>query len=121
MITKLAASLASGISNESSAVVTIQEGLEVEVRGYDLETLGALAARVAEVVRDVPGITDVDVSREAGTPQAEIRIDREAIARLGYDLVRRPTGGRRRGRCTESPSRAGALPRCRRAPSRRGA
>lgn len=60
-----------------------EEGLTVEVRGFDLETLDALARRAAQVVETVPGITDVDVSREPGVPQQELRVDREAAAALG--------------------------------------
>jgi HAE1 family hydrophobic/amphiphilic exporter-1 len=62
------------------------EGLPVEVRGFDLETLDALASRVAELIRDVPGITDVDVSREAGVPQHEIRVDRDKVADLNLSV-----------------------------------
>ena len=60
-----------------------QEGLEVEVRGPDLDVLTALAERVADVLRGVPGITDVDLSRDAGTPQQEIRVDRAKLADVG--------------------------------------
>ncbi|MEX1363286.1 MAG: efflux RND transporter permease subunit [Nannocystaceae bacterium] len=60
-----------------------EEGLTVEVRGFDLETLDVLARRAAQVVATVPGITDVDVSREPGVPQQELRVDREAAAALG--------------------------------------
>jgi HAE1 family hydrophobic/amphiphilic exporter-1 len=59
------------------------EGLTIEVRGADLERLDALARRAAQIVRDVPGVTDVDVSREAGIPQEEIRVDRDKAADLG--------------------------------------
>ena len=47
-----------------------EEGLEVEVRGYDLDTLGTLAELAADVVRSVPGVTDVEVSRDAGADRA---------------------------------------------------
>jgi HAE1 family hydrophobic/amphiphilic exporter-1 len=59
------------------------EGLTVEVRGYELDTLDALARHAAEEIEDIPGITDVRVSREAGTPQQEIRINRDKVADLG--------------------------------------
>jgi HAE1 family hydrophobic/amphiphilic exporter-1 len=62
------------------------EGLTVEVRGFDLETLSALAHRVAEAIATVPGITDIDISREAGTPQQEIRIDRAKVADLDLSI-----------------------------------
>ncbi len=62
------------------------EGLTVEIRGYDLETLGALAKRAAAVIENVAGVTDVDISREAGVPQQEIRVDRKKIADLGLSV-----------------------------------
>ncbi|MCA9651238.1 MAG: efflux RND transporter permease subunit [Myxococcales bacterium] len=60
-----------------------EEGLTVEVRGFDLRELDRLARRAAAVVAEVPGVTDVDVSREAGVPQQELRVDRDAAASLG--------------------------------------
>ncbi len=63
-----------------------QEGLEVEVRGYDLATLGSLGELAAEAVRSVPGVTDIELSRDAGKPQQEIRIDRAKIADVGLSV-----------------------------------
>ncbi|MCB9883528.1 MAG: efflux RND transporter permease subunit [Planctomycetes bacterium] len=62
------------------------EGLTVEVRGFELETLDLLAQRVAEAIADVPGITDLRVTREAGIPQETIRIQREKAADLGLTV-----------------------------------
>ncbi|HEY5766026.1 MAG TPA: efflux RND transporter permease subunit, partial [Candidatus Deferrimicrobiaceae bacterium] len=62
------------------------EGLTIEVRGFDLDTLDALANRAAAAIRDVPGITDIDTSREAGVPQQEIRVDRDKVADLGMSV-----------------------------------
>jgi HAE1 family hydrophobic/amphiphilic exporter-1 len=62
------------------------EGLTIEIRGFDLHTLDALANRAAEAIADVPGITDVDTSREAGVPQQEIRVNRDKIADLGLSV-----------------------------------
>jgi HAE1 family hydrophobic/amphiphilic exporter-1 len=67
-------------------ILGTDEGLEVEIRGFDLETLGLLAQRVAEKIEKVPGITDVDVSREAGVPQQEIEVDRDKVADLGLTV-----------------------------------
>ncbi|HVS20090.1 MAG TPA: efflux RND transporter permease subunit, partial [Planctomycetota bacterium] len=63
-----------------------QEGLEVEVRGYDLEALEALALQAADVLRAVPGVVDVDVQLDAGVPQQEVRVDREKIADVGLSV-----------------------------------
>jgi HAE1 family hydrophobic/amphiphilic exporter-1 len=62
------------------------KGLPVEVRGFDLETLNALASRVAALIANVPGITDIDISREAGLPQYEIRVDRAKVADLNLSV-----------------------------------
>lgn len=62
------------------------EGLTVEVRGYELATLDALAARATERIGDVAGITDLDTSLEAGIPQQKIRVNRSKVADLGLTV-----------------------------------
>jgi HAE1 family hydrophobic/amphiphilic exporter-1 len=62
------------------------EGLTVEIRGYELTTLDALAASVAKLMVDIAGITDVRTSLEAGIPQQEIRVNREKVADLGLSV-----------------------------------
>lgn len=64
------------------------EGLAVEVRGFELQTLDALAQRVQQAIVDVPGITDLRASREAGAPLEEVRIDRAQAADLGLSVSR---------------------------------
>ncbi|MFH2132126.1 MAG: efflux RND transporter permease subunit, partial [bacterium] len=59
------------------------EGVTVEIRGYNLDTLAALSNLVAQKLADVPGISDVELSREAGIPQQEIHVNRDKIADLG--------------------------------------
>ena len=62
------------------------EGLTIEIRGYELATLDALAASVAKLIVEVPGITDVQTSLEAGIPQQEIRVNRDKVADLGLSI-----------------------------------
>ncbi|CAB1062948.1 RND efflux system, inner membrane transporter [Olavius sp. associated proteobacterium Delta 1] len=62
------------------------EGLTIEIRGYELATLDALAGSVAKLIVDVPGITDVRTSLEAGIPQQEIRVNRDKVADLGLSV-----------------------------------
>jgi HAE1 family hydrophobic/amphiphilic exporter-1 len=62
------------------------EGLTIEIRGFELETLDLLAKRVAQSIAEVPGITDIDITREAGIPQQEIRVDRDKTADLGLSI-----------------------------------
>ena len=67
-------------------ILASAEGVAVEVRGFDLDTLAVLARRVASSISDVPGVTDVNVSREAGVPQQQIHVLRDKIADLGLDV-----------------------------------
>jgi len=62
------------------------EGLTIEIRGFDLETLGLLAEKAADAIKDVKGITDIKISNESGMPQEEIHVDREKAADLGLRI-----------------------------------
>ncbi|MDY6971649.1 MAG: efflux RND transporter permease subunit [Thermodesulfobacteriota bacterium] len=62
------------------------EGLTVEIRGYELGRLDALAGSVQKLIVDVPGITDIQTSLEAGIPQHEIRVNRDKAADLGLSV-----------------------------------
>lgn len=65
------------------------EGLQIEVRGFDLDVLDALALRVAEVIKDVPGISEEPrVSRKTGVPQEMITVDRNKAADVGLTVRR---------------------------------
>jgi len=60
-----------------------EEGLTVEIRGYDLGRLGLLSDRVVNELGNIEGVTDIDPSKEDGVPQEEILIDRAKAASLG--------------------------------------
>jgi hydrophobic/amphiphilic exporter-1 (mainly G- bacteria), HAE1 family len=62
------------------------EGITVEIRGFNLQTLDALATQTSRAIRDIPGITDVETSKEAGIPQQEIKVDRHKVADLGLTV-----------------------------------
>jgi HAE1 family hydrophobic/amphiphilic exporter-1 len=62
------------------------EGITVEVRGFELDTLELLAGQVSKAVGDVAGVTDVELSRETGIPQQEILVDRAKISDLGLSV-----------------------------------
>jgi HAE1 family hydrophobic/amphiphilic exporter-1 len=57
-----------------------EEKLELEVRGHDLEASDFLAREVKELVEGVAGVTDVRVSRESGSPEELIIVDRQKAA-----------------------------------------
>ena len=62
------------------------QGLTIEIRGFDLEVLDALARRAASAMTGVPGITDIQTSLEAGIPQEDIHVDRDKVADLGLSV-----------------------------------
>lgn len=62
--------------------------ISVEVRGYDLKVANQLARQVQQLVEQVPGITDTQISREEGSPEQLIRIDRQKAADLGLSVAR---------------------------------
>ncbi len=63
-----------------------EDRISVEVRGYDLITAQELANRVEKAIQQVPGITDTRISREEGSPEQLIRIDRQKAADLGLSV-----------------------------------
>ncbi len=62
------------------------DNVTVEVRGYDLATAQSLAQQVEQIVRQVPGITDTRISRQEGSPEQIIQIDRQKAADLGLTI-----------------------------------
>ena len=64
------------------------EGLQVEIKGFDLAQGYTVAEQVQTVLQEVDGVSDVRISRDPGRPERVIRIDREKIARLGLSMNR---------------------------------
>jgi cobalt-zinc-cadmium resistance protein CzcA len=64
---------ASGVKGENS----------VKVYGNDLQTLEDTAHKIAKVLAEVPGITDLAVLRSLGQPTIRIDVDRDRAARYG--------------------------------------
>ncbi len=67
---------------------TSDTAIDVEIRGYDLATANMLAQRVNEALKRIPSITDTRISREEGSPEQIIRINREKAADLGLSVTR---------------------------------
>jgi HAE1 family hydrophobic/amphiphilic exporter-1 len=62
------------------------ERLAVEIRGFDLETGTRLAQRVAGVMKQAPGVVDVDIDRKEGNQEAAIHIDADKASNLGLTV-----------------------------------
>ncbi len=62
------------------------EKVQIEIRGYDLETSDILAQRVKQIAEDTEGVTDAQVSRESGSPEELIFVDRQKAADMNLTV-----------------------------------
>src|SRR5712691_6418263 len=58
-------------------------GVQVRIQGEDQKVLAGLAAQVADIVRKVPGTTDLNDGGVTGDPELVVNIDRQQAADLG--------------------------------------
>lgn len=61
--------------------------IDVEIRGYDLETGSMLAKEILGIVRSTPGAVDVQISRDDNLPELRVQIDRDKAGVLGIDVA----------------------------------
>jgi HAE1 family hydrophobic/amphiphilic exporter-1 len=62
------------------------ERVQIEIRGFNLETADALAERVKTLVENVNGVTDARVSRESGSPEEVVFVDRLKAADMNLTV-----------------------------------
>ena len=62
------------------------ESLSIDIRGYDFDSANVLSRQVAELAEEVEGVTDTQISRDLGTPEREIRVDRQKAADMGLSV-----------------------------------
>ncbi|HEU4365272.1 MAG TPA: efflux RND transporter permease subunit, partial [Candidatus Krumholzibacteria bacterium] len=68
-------------------IAGVRSDLAVKLFGDDLDVLLEHAARVEEILRDVPGASDVRTEQVTGLPLLTVEIDRGAIARYGLNIT----------------------------------
>jgi CzcA family heavy metal efflux pump len=61
--------------------------IDIEIRGFDLNTGSSLAAQISDSVKSVPGATDVQISRDDNLPELDIQIDRDKAGTLGISTA----------------------------------
>ncbi len=64
------------------------EPISVEIVGYDLATGTRLAREVEAMLREVRGVTDIQVGREEGLPEYQIRFKPDRLAHLGLSTAK---------------------------------
>ncbi len=89
----------------------VRAELAIKLFGDDLEVLKSVADEMAAIVSRVDGAEDVQPDQISGTPQLQIRIDRDAIARYGVNVedvqqtIRTAVGGAEAGQIFEGVRR----------------
>ncbi|MCZ4244092.1 CusA/CzcA family heavy metal efflux RND transporter [Pedobacter punctiformis] len=94
MIEKLEASIP-GVFFEASQPIQmrfnelmtgVRQDVAIKIFGENIDTLAALAPKVAKIVQTVKGATEPQVERTAGLPQITIQYDRAKIAGYGLNI-----------------------------------
>ncbi len=92
-------------------IAGVRGDIAVKVFGDDFSAMNATANRIAGILRATPGAADVKVEQTSGLPMLDIRVNRDAMARLGVtaqdvqDLVAATLGGREAGMIFEGDRR----------------
>ena len=60
--------------------------IQVELRGEDVTELNRLAARVSDILRDIPGVVDLGLSTKGQKPELEVQMDRALAGTIGVTV-----------------------------------
>ena len=92
-------------------IAGVRGDIAVKVFGDDFTSMTATAERIAGILRKTRGATDVKVEQTSGLPMLDIRMNRDAMARLGVtaqdvqDTIAATLGGREAGTIFEGDRR----------------
>jgi cobalt-zinc-cadmium resistance protein CzcA len=84
-------------------IAGVRSDVAVKLYGDDLDTMSEEAARIAAVLRTIPGAADVQAEQTSGAPTFDIQVDRQAAGRYGLSVeevantVAAALGGREAG------------------------
>jgi len=92
-------------------IAGVRGDIAVKVFGDDYNAMNATAEKIAGVLRNTRGAVDVKVEQTTGLPMLDIRVNRDAMARLGvtaqdvHDIITATVGGRQSGMIYEGDRR----------------
>jgi heavy metal efflux system protein len=72
--------------NMEEAVSGVKGQLAIKIYGDDLKTLEDTGQKILNVMRTVPGVSDLGLFRVIGQPNLEFSVDREKAARFGINV-----------------------------------
>lgn len=64
----------------------VREDVAVKLYGEDLEVLAEKKKKMANIIRTVPGVGDVNPERTSGLPQMTVHYNRKKLAQYGLDI-----------------------------------
>ncbi|RYY46484.1 MAG: CusA/CzcA family heavy metal efflux RND transporter [Chitinophagaceae bacterium] len=64
----------------------VRQDVAVKIFGENIDTLAALAPRIASIIQSVEGVTEPQIERTTGLPQITIEYDRGRIASYGMNI-----------------------------------
>lgn len=62
------------------------ERIQLEILGYDLQIADRLAEQIRHAIREIDGVTDIRISRDSGSPENLILIDRAKAADMNLTV-----------------------------------
>ncbi|HEX7819900.1 MULTISPECIES: efflux RND transporter permease subunit [Sphingomonadaceae] len=92
-------------------IAGVRGDLAIKVFGDDFNAMNATAEKIASVLRRTQGAADVKVEQTTGLPMLDIRVNRDAMSRVGVtaqdvqDIVTATLGGRESGMIFEGDRR----------------
>ncbi len=63
------------------------QGIEVEIYGYDFEVTNRIASELAENIKKLDGARDITISRDKSKPELKVVLDREKLAQYGLNTA----------------------------------
>lgn len=63
-----------------------QAPLEMTVLGSDIDEVYKYAHEVLNILQEIPGVSEVQLSAEDGTPEITVKVDRDKMAALGLSM-----------------------------------
>jgi cobalt-zinc-cadmium resistance protein CzcA len=73
--------------NVEEAVSGVRGKVVLKIFGEDLAAMRASLVEAIAVLRKVEGVVELDLFRDATTPQLQIKLDRQALARAGIEVA----------------------------------
>jgi HAE1 family hydrophobic/amphiphilic exporter-1 len=74
------------VTLERPTYFSFRTPIEVELYGAEVETLHRAAVGFRDTLAKVPGVVDVSTDVEMGSPELQVRFDRDRLSRFGLDL-----------------------------------